>query len=560
MTSPVRGRTAFLLALVLAAAVAGGAVLRGGAARRPPQASAEPVTLEQARVVSQRLGIVPPGREIHLALALRSRNQRALDRLFLDGAETAGGRSAARFGPDPRLVRAALGTVRRAGLRTAWSAGDAAASVDGPARLVEDFFKVRLFRYVTPSGRRFYAGSGATAIPAPLRAVVVGVAGLDDWARARPAAIPAGGVSPPDVLSFYDVLPLRSRGLDGSGETVVFPELNSPVDVGQLRRDLAAYAKKYHLPPFDLTVRSHLIWKPVLPGTAEAEGGLAEAALDLEIVHALAPGAKLIIYEQGANLVSGVVAELAMVRDNPTAIISDSVGFCESVIPNDSVRRVIESPWRRQAAQNMTHYAASGDSGAYTCGQDHSPAVDFTAAVPAVTGVGGTSVLLAARGGYYRELAWGNALTRSGGGGGISRVYARPAYQDGVAGAPATKLRLVPDVAALADSNTGWRIIVGGADHQIGGTSAAAPFWAGITALINQDLRKHGLRRVGFANPALYWIARHQDRFHAFHDVTAGNNLLYAAGKGWDAASGLGTPDVAALDAAWQAYIRAGGA
>jgi subtilase family serine protease len=555
----VRRRTAFVLALLLAAAIASGAMLRGGTAAQPVTAVHEPVTVDQARAVSRRLGSVPPGREIHLALALRPRDERTLDRLFLGDAETAAGRSAARLGPDPRLVRTALRVVQRAGFRTSWSVGDAAASAAGPARLVEDFFKVRLARYMTPGGRRFYAGLGEAEIPAQLRAVVIGVAGLDDWPRAQPAAIPVGGVAPADVLSFYNVLPLRAKGLDGSGETVVFPELNSPLDAPQLRHDLDAYAKKYHLPPFDLTVRTKLSWKPVLPGTSTAEGGLAEAALDLEIVHALAPGAKLKIYEEGSNLVAGVLAEQAMVRENKTAIISDSIGFCESVVTNSGVRRVIESPWRRQAAQNMTHYAASGDSGAYTCGQNHPPAVDFTAAIPAVTGVGGTSVLLAANGGYYRELAWGNALTRAGGGGGISRIYARPAYQDQVPGAPASNARLVPDVAALADSNTGWHIIVGGAGHQIGGTSAAAPFWAGLTALINQDMRRHGLRRVGFANPALYWIAKHQERFHAFHDVTAGNNLLYDAGTGWDAATGLGTPDVAALDVAWRAYIRARG-
>jgi kumamolisin len=555
----MRGRTAFVLALLVATAIAGGAVLRGGAAAPPPRVIHDPVTLEQAIAVSRRLGSVPPAHEIHLALALRSRDERALDRLFLGDAETAGSRSAARLGPDPRRVRAALRAVRRAGFRTSWNVGDDAAAAVAPARLVDRFFKVRLLRYVTPGGRRFYAGLGDAEIPAPLRAVVVGVAGLDDWPQAQPAAVPAGGVAPADVLSFYNVLPLRAKGLDGSGETVVFPELNSPLDVPQLRNDLADYAKKYHLPPFDLTVRTNLLWKPVLPGTSTAEGGLAEAALDLEIVHALAPGAKLKIYEQGSNLVAGVQAEQAMVRENKNAIISDSVGFCESVVANAAVRRVIESPWRRQAAQNMTHYAASGDAGAYTCGQDRPPAVDFTAAVPVVTGVGGTSVLLAANGGYYRELAWGNALTRAGGGGGVSRVYARPAYQDQVPGAPASKGRLVPDVAALADSNTGWNIIVGGSGHQIGGTSAAAPFWAGITALINEDMRRHGLPRVGFANPALYWIAQRQDRFRAFHDVTTGNNLLYVARNGWDAATGLGTPDVAALDVAWRAYMSSVG-
>ena len=530
-------------------------MLRGGAAARPPRAVQAPVTLEQAVAVSHRLGRVPPGREIQLALALRSRDEGVLDRLFLGNSEAAGTRSAARLGPDPRLVRAALRTVRRAGFRTSWSVGDDAAAAVAPARLVEGFFKVRLARYVTPGGRRFYAGLGNAEIPPSLRSVVVGVAGFDDWPRAQPAAIPTGGVAPADVLSFYNVQPLRARGLDGSGETVVFPELNSPLDVPRLRSDLAAYAKKYHLPPFDLTVRTNLLWKPTLPGTSTAEGGLAEAALDLEIVHALAPGAKLKIYEEGSNLVAGVQAEQAMVRDNKTAIISDSIGFCESMVTNDGVRRVLESPWRQQAAQNMTHYAASGDNGAYTCGENHPPAVDFTAAIPVVTGVGGTSVLLAANSGYYRELAWGNALTRAGGGGGTSQIYARPAYQDEVTGAPPSKGRLVPDVAALADSNTGWSIIVGGSSHQIGGTSAAAPFWAGITALINQDLRRHGLGRVGFANPALYWIAERQDRFHAFHDITAGDNLLYQARSGWDRATGLGTPDVAALASAWRAYI-----
>ena len=548
-----------MLALLVAGAIASVSLLRGGAAAGPPKAVHEPVTLEQALAVSHRLGRVPPRREIQLALALRSRDERALDRLFLGNAEPAGTRSAARLGPDPRLVRAALRVVRRAGFRTSWSVGDDAAAAVAPARLVEALFKVRLARYVTPGGRRFYAGLGDAQIPLPLRAVVAGVAGLDDWPRAHPAAIPEGGVAPTDVLSFYNVQPLRAKGLDGSGETVVFPELNSPVDVPQLRSDLAAYARKYHLPPFDLTVRTNLLWKPVLPGTSAAEGGLAEAALDLEIVHALAPGAKLKIYEEGSNLVAGVQAEQAMVRENKTAIISDSIGFCESMVTNDAVRRVLESPWRRQAAQNMTHYAASGDNGAYTCGQDSPPAVDFTAAVPVVTGVGGTSVLLAAKGGYYRELAWGNALTRAGGGGGTSRIYARPAYQAEVTGAPTSNGRLVPDVAALADSNTGWNIIVGGSAHQIGGTSAAAPFWAGITALINQDLRRHGLPRVGFANPALYWIAQRENRFHAFHDVTAGNNLLYRARNGWDAATGLGTPDVAALAVAWRAYINSSG-
>jgi kumamolisin len=111
-------------------------------------------------------------------------------------------------------------------------------------------------------------------------------------------------------------------------------------------------------------------------------------------------------------------------------------------------------------------------------------------------------------------------------------------------------------VSGLADSNTGWHIVALGDDQQIGGTSAAAPLWAGIAALLNQDLRKKGLKRMGFATPALYWIGARNSQFHAFHDVTAGDNLLYPAKPGYDVATGWGTPDAAALATAFEAYQK----
>ncbi len=250
-----------------------------------------------------------------------------------------------------------------------------------------------------------------------------------------------------------------------------------------------------------------------------------------------------------------------MVEENPTAIISDSIGLCELGLGNLSTLRVAEAPWIQEAAQNMTQYVAAGDSGAYQCGQKYKPTVDFPADMPTLTSVGGTSVLLGQNAQYFRELAWGNALVKSGGGGGVTQIFKRPAYQIGarfpsLASAPG---RLVPDVAGLADENTGWSIVTGGKPALIGGTSAAAPLWSGITALIDQDMKRHGLHAVGVANPALYWIGEHQSEFHAFHDITAGNNLYYDAGPGWDNATGWGTPDAAKLDLAWRAYISQGG-
>jgi len=117
---------------------------------------------------------------------------------------------------------------------------------------------------------------------------------------------------------------------------------------------------------------------------------------------------------------------------------------------------------------------------------------------------------------------------------------------------PGGSARLVPDVSALGDENTGWHIVTGGASAIIGGTSAAAPLWAGIAALIDESLAQRGLPAIGVANPALYWIAKH--RPGAFHDVVAGNNLLYDAAPGLDKATGWGTPDAAKLAAGWRAY------
>ena len=95
-----------------------------------------------------------------------------------------------------------------------------------------------------------------------------------------------------------------------------------------------------------------------------------------------------------------------------------------------------------------------------------------------------------------------------------------------------------------------------------GGTSASTPLWAATVALINQDLKKKGLREAGFANPAIYWMGQNSSKFSArpFHDVTAGNNLLYDAGTGWDFSTGWGSMDADALDKAWVLYIKGGGA
>ena len=527
------------------AAVAAFALLAAassGARSRP----AEPSTLAQALQVSHRVGPVAPRTRIHLLLALRGGDLAAVLRT---GAPVGGP-----LRSDGALVRPALAFVRRAGLRVEWSAGDVTASTDGSARAVDSLLHVRIDAYVTPGGRRFYAGDRAPTLSRVPRRAVTGIAGLDDFGRVQPQAVTPGGVTPSDVLSFYDIQPLRAAGLTGAGETIVFPELAGPADSDQLRQDVADFASRFHLPPFDLTIRNNDAWHASSKQSAEA---LGEADLDLEVVHAIAPGAKLVVYEGGGGWTDLAALQTAMQREHPTAIISESLGGCELAIADTaSELNAIATPWAHEAAQNMTHFVSSGNSGAYQCDESHPAATSFPADLPVVTAVGGTSVLLAQGGGYWRELAWGNPLSQSGGGGGATRIFARPTFQTGP-GVPAGKARLVPDVSGLADENTGWNIVTSGQSQMIGGTSAAAPLWAGIAALVDEDLAKRKLPPIGAADTALYTFGREPGTYHAFHDVTAGNNLLYVARPGWDEATGWGTPDAARLDAAFRAYEAA---
>ncbi len=212
-------------------------------------------------------------------------------------------------------------------------------------------------------------------------------------------------------------------------------------------------------------------------------------------------------------------------------------------------------------ALGISHFVASGDNGAYTCGVDQEPAASFPSTLPTVTAVGGTSVFESQQGVYFKEYAWGSPLDQTGSGGGPSRFYAMPTYQQNVARSEGRGLRQVPDVAADGDPSTGFHIIFGGKDGQAGGTSAATPLWAATVALINQDLKQKGMHEVGFANPALYWMGDNSSKLSPkpFHDVTVGNNLGYGAVPGWDFATGWGSMDAAALDAAWIRYIKSGG-
>jgi subtilase family serine protease len=521
-------------------------------AKASPAPPSPPPTLAAAIRSAAHLGPSDAATTVSLSFGLKVRNPARLAALIASGETVTPEAYAVEFGVDPARVQGAVVDLQGSGFQASWRPGSSLIAADGPAPLAASLLDVDFESYRLANGTVFYATLDQPRIPATLANVAASVSGLDNYRRARSFAVRRGGMTPTDILNFYNLQPLRQAGLDGTGQTIVLPEID---DLPNLN-DLNKFATEFSLPPFDslLTIKRDPNW-----GTPEKPQG--ETALDLEIIHEVAPNAKLVIYLSAADFAHGDRAFDQLVTDHLGSIISESLGSCEPDSPSGH-RNTYAAIEDRAVAQGMSHFVASGDSGAFTCGEDQGPAGSFPATLPTVTTVGGTTVFESVQGIYFKERAWGSPLDQSGTGGGPSQFYPVPAYQKNVVQAAGQGLRQVPDVSADGDPATGFHIVFGGKDGQVGGTSASTPLWAATVALINQDLKKKGMRQVGFANPALYWMGANQATFPAkpFHDITTGNNLMFDAGTGWDFATGWGSMDGAALDAAWILYIKGGGA
>jgi subtilase family serine protease len=507
-----------------------------------------------ATVIAQAAHLGPAGTavQVDLSLGLKTRSPDRLAKLIAAGQTVTPEQYALEFGPDPVEVQAALGALKSGGLQAAWRPGSALIAAGGPAPAVAALFGVDIEDYRLANGTTFYASLDTPSIPPQIAVVVSSVTGLDNYRHVRTYAVRPGGLTPTDVLAFYNLKPLRDAGLDGSGITIVLPEID---DLPNLA-DLDKFATMFSLPPYGplLTIKRDPSW-----GTPMKPQG--EAVLDLEIIHQVAPAAKLVVYLSAPDFAHADRAFDQMISDHLGSIISESLGACEPETPPGH-RASYASIQDRSVAQGMSHFIASGDSGAYTCGQTAPPAASFPSTLANVTAVGGTTVFESVQGIYFKEAAWGGPVAEIGSGGGASQFYSVPDYQKIVAQAAGHGFRQVPDVSADADPASGFHIIFGGQEGQAGGTSAAAPLWAATVALIDQDLKRKGLRETGYANPAIYWMGTNSSRLPAppFHDVTVGNNLAYDATPGWDFATGWGSMDGAALDAAWILYIKGGGA
>ena len=415
--------------------------------------------------------------------------------------------------------------------------------LSGTVAAMNQAFAVQLKQYEHPTAGTYRGRTGTVQIPAELQDVVEGVFGLDNRPQAKPhfrrrpdktatraAAAQDLSYTPIQVASLYSF----PTNVNGSGECIALIELGGGFDPN----DLSTYWSQLNLSQTP-KVSAVSVGNGSNSPTGDASGPDGEVMLDIEVCGSIAPGSNIVVYfaeNTDAGFLNAITTAVHDSANNPS-VVSISWGGPESSWTQQAMTSMDEA-FQSAAAMGVTVCAASGDDGStdgVTDGLNH---VDFPASSPNVLACGGTR-LVASGGSISSETVW-NELANSEGatGGGISDVFPLPSYQNNASVPPSANPkknvgRGVPDVSGDADPTTGYVTLVDGQSGVIGGTSAVAPLWAGLIALINQSIGKP----VGFVNPLLY-----QSQSSDLNDVSSGNNGAYKAKAGWDACTGLGSP------------------
>jgi kumamolisin len=408
----------------------------------------------------------------------------------------------------------------------------------GSQAAMEKAFGVTLQSHTTGAGV-LRLRQGEITLPEEVAPHVEAVLGLDNRPQAKPhcrnAKPHAGNVSytPVQVAQFYG-FPANAKA---TGQTIGVLELGG----GYRTADITAYFTGLGLSAPKVTAVS-VDKGSNSPG--DPNGADGEVMLDIEISAAVAPGANVAVYFAPNTDQGFIDAVSTAVHDstNTPSVLSISWGGPESTWTEQAVT-ALDQACQAAAALGVTITVASGDDGSTDGVTGGGNNVDFPASSPHVLACGGTK-LVATGTSITSETAW-NELTANEGatGGGVSTLFALPTWQaNSKVPAPTTSSggRGVPDVAGDADPVTGYTVRVDSETTTIGGTSAVAPLWAGLIALANAANGQD----AGFVNPTLYGDPK------AFRDITSGNNGTFSAGPGWDACTGLGSPNGAAVIAA----------
>ena len=415
----------------------------------------------------------------------------------------------------------------------------------GTVAQMEAAFGVRLQRFEHPRGA--YRGrQGVIQLPQELDGVVEAVLGLDNRPQAqthfrvqgaaakRPKAATPVVFTPVQLAALYGY-----PAATGKGQCVGIIELGG----GFTPSDLQTYFAK-------LKVSTPTVTAVGVDGgqnapTGDANGPDGEVMLDIEVIGAIAPQANIAVYfapNTDAGFLDAVTTAIHDTTNKPS-VISISWGSAESTWTDQSMT-AMDDAFQAAATLGVTICVASGDNGSsdgVTDGGDH---VDFPASSPYALACGGTS-LKGSKTSITSEVVWNDGSEGGAGGGGVSAFFALPTWQSDLqttdAGGATTSLTMrgVPDVSGDADPQTGYDVRIDGTDTVIGGTSAVAPLWSGLLARVNQLAGKS----VGYLQPVLYQNPQ------ALRDITQGNNGDFYAAVGWDACTGLGSPNGEAVAA-----------
>ncbi|MGZ3647000.1 MAG: S53 family peptidase [Ktedonobacteraceae bacterium] len=566
----------------------------------------------EAMLQSESVGGLPPllsvsklqstdvtNRTLHMSIGLALRNQDQLSALLQSLYNPSSpnyhqyltqDEFAQRFGPTDVQRQAVIDYLTRQGFSVTQVYPDLV-DFSGSMSKAERVFGISINDYLAPDGRVFYSNSTAPTLPAYLASFISSVSGLDNANRFShppilgqkapvlkpyaatncPAAGQSGGSQvayiPGQFAKAYNYDGLHNSDLQGQGQTVGVFELD-----GYSLSDVQTYSQCFG-------GGSVPIQNVVLDGfNGQPGAGAIEVELDMEVILSQAPNlAKLIIYE-APNTTQGYNDEFARIVQDRTPVISVSWGDCEKNMGQQEVNQENQF-FQQAAAQGQTILVAAGDSGSSSCFQlqggsyDTSLNADDPAAQPYVTGVGGTNLTLKSDNSYQSETVWNGGLLGGAGGGGLSQYWKQPSWQTGpgVQNQYSNGMRETPDVSLDADPATGYPVyctagsnctgsggITGGSSGwlTVGGTSAAAPMWAAMIALANQQAAKAGKNTLGFLNPALYKIGSGSSYGKDFHDITASgsndegfNGGAYPVTQNYDMATGWGTFNAASLAA-----------
>jgi kumamolisin len=504
---------------------------------------------------SRALGPADPAERLEVTVVVRPTDRQGLqDRLHrLANGERAARLSRAEFARRHGASRADLDAVRdfaeAHGLAVVEEhAGRRALVLAGTVAQFNDAFGVELEHYSHPGGT--YRGrTGPVHVPVELNGIIEAVLGLDNRpqarphfrmkavgvrsksgarARSRPARAGATSFTPVQLAALYDF----PRG-DGQGECIALIELGG----GYRPQDLEAYFAGLGLaaPAVTAVAVDHGANQP----SGDPNGPDGEVMLDIEVAGAIAPAAAIAVYfapNTDAGFLDAVTSAIHDDARKPS-VVSISWGGPESSWTQQAMS-AMDQAFQAAAVMGITVCVAAGDGGSTDGASDGANHVDFPASSSHALACGGTSLQTSGTT-IVKEVVWNDGPESGAGGGGVSTFFALPAWQQGLdttdaqGGRRPLAKRGVPDVAGDADPQTGYRVLVDGTSAVIGGTSAVAPLWAGLIARINA-LSGHP---AGLVSPALYGQPA------ALRDITQGNNGGFAASPGWDACTGLGSPD-----------------